>query len=139
MFFVGAALQLYRHRIAFSSPGLATGIVLLAACSVDTSLFALAFVSAGAYVVLCLAHLPGGWMRRYNRVGDYSYGLYIYAFPVQQLVAAVAPGIGVAGLFTASATGTLVLAVLSWHLVESPVLRRPAALRMSGGAMQPGA
>jgi peptidoglycan/LPS O-acetylase OafA/YrhL len=139
MFFVGAVLQLYRHRIAFSHPGLAAGLALLAACSVDTGLFALAFVSAGAYVVLCLAYLPGGWLRRYNRLGDYSYGLYIYAFPVQQLVVAGMPGIGVAGLFAASAAGTLVLAVLSWHLVESPVLRRSAVLRANGGAMQRGA
>jgi len=139
MFFVGAVLQLYRHRIPFSVPGLAAGVALLAVGSIDTGLFALAFVSAGAYVVLCLAYLPGGWLRRYNRLGDYSYGLYIYAFPVQQLVVLAMPGIGVAALFAASAAGTLVLAVLSWHLVESPVLRRAAVLRAPAGAMKQGA
>lgn len=139
MFFVGAALQLYRDRVAFSWPGLAAGLVVLSACSVHTGLFTLAFVSAGAYVVLCLAVLPGGWLRRYNRLGDYSYGVYIYAFPVQQLVAAVCTGIGVAGLFAASTVCTLVLAVLSWHLVESPALRRAGQLRPVGGAMLPGA
>lgn len=139
MFFVGAALQVYRQHIAFSYPGMAAGLALLVACSVDIGLFALAFVSAGAYVVLCLAHLPGGWLRRYNRLGDYSYGLYIYSFPVQQLLVAGMPGIGAAALFAASVVATLVLAVLSWHLVEAPVLRRSAALRPCGGAMQPGA
>lgn len=139
MFFVGAALQLYRHRVALSYPGLAAGLVVLLAASADTGLFALAFVSAGAYVVLCLACLPGGWLRRYNRFGDYSYGLYIYAFPVQQFVVAVVPGIGVAALFLVSAAITLVLAVLSWHLIESPVLRGTAPLRPAAGAMQPGA
>ena len=139
MFFVGAVLQVYRERIAFSYPGLVAGLALLVACSVDSGLFALAFVSVGAYVVLCLAHGPAGWLRRYNRLGDYSYGLYIYAFPVQQLVVFAMPGIGVAALFAASAAGTLALAVLSWHLVESPVLRRSAVLRARGGAMQPGA
>jgi len=49
------------------------------------------------------------------------------------------PGIGVAALFAASAAGTLVLAVLSWHLVESPVLRRAAVLRAPAGAMKQGA
>lgn len=139
MFFVGAVLQLYRHRIPLTVSGLAAGVALLAVGSIDTGLFALAFVSAGAYVVLCLAYLPGGWLRRYNRLGDYSYGLYIYAFPVQQLVAVARPGIGVAALFAASAAGTLVLAVLSWHLVESPVLRRAAGLRAPAGAMKQGA
>lgn len=139
MFFVGAVLQLYRHRLLVRWAGLAAGAAVLAACSVHTGLFALAFVTAGAYVVLCLAYLPGGWMRGYNRLGDYSYGLYIYAFPVQQVVASAAPGIGVAGLFAASTAGTLVLAVLSWHLVESPALRRAGSISPVRGAMQPGA
>jgi peptidoglycan/LPS O-acetylase OafA/YrhL len=38
-----------------------------------------------------LAYVPSGWIRKYNRVGDYSYGIYIYAFPVQQSVAALIP------------------------------------------------
>lgn len=139
MFFIGAALQLYRQKVRFGYPGLLAAPLLLAACSVDAGLFAPAFVGAGAYLVLCVAHLPGEWLRRYNRLGDYSYGLYIYAFPVQQLVVSASPGIGVAALFAASAAGTLVLAVLSWHLVESPVLRGASVFRRRRGAMQPGA
>lgn len=139
LFFVGAALQLYRQHVAFTYRGLAVASALLALCSLSVDLFAAAFVSAGAYAVLCLAYLPGGGLRRYNRLGDYSYGLYIYAFPVQQLVVAASPGIGVAALFGISAACTLVLAVLSWHLVESPALRGAAAVSSGGGAMQPGA
>lgn len=139
MFFVGAALQLYRQKVPFHHLGLALALALLAACSVDARFFAPAFVSAGAYLVMCLAYLPGGWLRRYNRLGDYSYGLYIYAFPVQQLVVGASPGIGVAALFVVSAAGTLLLAVLSWHLVESPVLRGASVFRRRRDAMQPGA
>lgn len=63
-------------------------------------------------------------LRRHNLLGDYSYGLYIYAFPVQQTLASLVPGIGVAGLFLASAAITLALAVVSWRFVEAPMLRK---------------
>ena len=35
-------------------------------------------------LVLHAAYLFGGPVRAYNRLGDYSYGVYIYAFPIQQ-------------------------------------------------------
>ncbi len=36
------------------------------------------------YLVVFMALVPAGFFRTYNKVGDYSYGLYIYGFPVQQ-------------------------------------------------------
>jgi peptidoglycan/LPS O-acetylase OafA/YrhL len=58
------------------------------------------------------------------RIHDVSYGFYIYAWPVQQLLALY--GVhnrGMAIYILASAAGTLVLATLSWLLVERPVMR----------------
>jgi peptidoglycan/LPS O-acetylase OafA/YrhL len=75
------------------------------------------------YVVFWLAYRPGGLLRAYNRVGDYSYGVYIYAFPVQQMLVAWFPGLGIWPLTAAAGAITLLLAVLSWHGVESPALR----------------
>lgn len=60
---------------------------------------------------------------------DISYGLYIYAFPVQQVLAgsgAVFLGVGWFALL--SLTATVPLAVASWLLVEKPVLRLKPAL-----------
>lgn len=58
------------------------------------------------------------------RVHDVSYGFYIYAWPVQQLLALYgAHNRGMAVYILASAAGTLVLATLSWLLVERPVMR----------------
>jgi len=55
---------------------------------------------------------------------DISYGVYIYAFPVQQLLAyAGAPRLGVAAFDVLAALATAALAVLSWRLVERPTLR----------------
>lgn len=56
--------------------------------------------------------------------GDYSYGIYIYAYPVQQvLLSAGLLSLGM-GIYLASiALITAALAVASWHLVEKRALR----------------
>ena len=62
-------------------------------------------------------------LRRCGRFGDFSYGIYIYAFLVQQLlVYAMGPNLPYWLGVVISATCTLVCAVLSWHLVERPAL-----------------
>ena len=66
-----------------------------------------------------------------GRWGDFSYGLYIYGFPVQQAVVAMGGAEwGFLPAFLLSLTITLVLAVLSWHIVERPALSlKPSARR----------
>ncbi|MCX7220851.1 MAG: hypothetical protein NTY70_18540 [Burkholderiales bacterium] len=59
---------------------------------------------------------------QYNTLGDYSYGVYIYAFPVQQSVIALFPEISAVALTALSLSVTLLLAMLSWHLIEQPAL-----------------
>lgn len=82
--------------------------------------------------------------------GDLSYGIYIYAFPVQQtLMHAFGPGIGVGAFLAATLLAVLPLAAASWWLVERPALalkRRvdgrtpistPAEAGVKGGAATP--
>lgn len=76
-----------------------------------------------AYVLFYLVYVPVGQLRTFNQVGDYSYGVYIYAFPVQQSVAALLPGVSVIAMISISAVVTLLLAALSWHLLERRALR----------------
>lgn len=54
--------------------------------------------------------------------GDYSYGLYLYAYPIQQTVVhLIGPGHFVATLFL-SLLGMACFAVFSWHVIEKRVL-----------------
>ncbi len=59
---------------------------------------------------------------RMERFGDYSYGIYLWAFPVQQSVLGLVPGLAPGTLFAITLPITLVLAVLSWHLIEQRAL-----------------
>ena len=56
---------------------------------------------------------------------DLSYGIYIYAFPVQQLVCGytVSRNIGWLVTLVVSSVLTFMLAALSWFLIERPALR----------------
>jgi len=64
--------------------------------------------------------------------GDFSYGLYIYAYPVQQALAFIGVvKFGVVVYFLLSLVIALALAILSWHTIEKPALRfkfRPASI-----------
>lgn len=94
------------------------------------------------YMVIAFGRLSMPVLRRASRFGDLSYGLYLYAFPVQQAVLAIWPQARYPVLLCAMLT--VPLAFLSWHLVESPVLqwrerlRRPAAADASTDKSQYG-
>jgi peptidoglycan/LPS O-acetylase OafA/YrhL len=57
-----------------------------------------------------------------HRQGDWSYGLYLWAFPVQQMAMSLWPGLAPLGLFARALPATLLLAALSWHLIERRAL-----------------
>jgi peptidoglycan/LPS O-acetylase OafA/YrhL len=74
-----------------------------------------------AYLVLYAGFALPDWAKRLGSVNDYSYGLYIYAFPVQQLMARLGvQHFGVLAFAVASAISVAPLAAASWWLVERP-------------------
>lgn len=89
-----------------------------------TAAYHLALCLALGYWTLWLAYVPGGAIRRFNALGDYSYGIYIYAFPIQGLaVYVMGPQSAVENILY-SLPPTILLGVLSWYLVEKPAMDR---------------
>lgn len=58
---------------------------------------------------------------------DLSYGVYLAAFPIQQLVWALPPGKVWLGNLAIASVLTFAYAALSWRFVEAPVLAKKAA------------
>jgi peptidoglycan/LPS O-acetylase OafA/YrhL len=66
--------------------------------------------------------VPTAWKRFSKALPDYSFGIYIYGFPVQQAMIATGIGTNAASNMAATILCALPLAALSWHLVEKPAL-----------------
>lgn len=129
MFFSGAAFYTLKHRVLFDARiTAALALVVVVASALDERWFAYVYPFCAGYLVLSAAYWPGRLVRRFNRFGDYSYGIYIYAFPAQQLVLLLSPpGWGLWTLILVTAVLTFLTASVSWHLVEKPFLARAVA------------
>lgn len=82
-------------------------------------------------VLLALAHSGALAGLEHKVGGDYSYGVYLYGYPVQQLLAHFqVHQFGLAVYLMAGLVLALACGLISWHLVEKPALalkslRRP--------------
>jgi peptidoglycan/LPS O-acetylase OafA/YrhL len=74
------------------------------------------------YIVFYVVYLPKGKILNFNKLGDCSYGLYIYAFPIQQLIIHYYTGASILEVTVYSSIFTLILALISWHFVEKKAL-----------------
>jgi peptidoglycan/LPS O-acetylase OafA/YrhL len=120
-FCAGSLCFLYREKIPSSSWAF-VGCIAIVAATLPLGFFGLAAPIFMSYAFLWLAfNLP---FSRFDAKGDYSYGTYVYAFPVQQALAL--SGVqddGWLAYFAWSLLITGALAFLSYRLVEAPCLR----------------
>lgn len=124
LFLTGAVFYLYRDRVPFGSrPWLALCSTLIAVGLVFRPWLALCLPTAGGYLLFSLTFAR---LRPFGRVFlnlDLSYGMYVYAWPVQQ---ACVFALGVRHPLVLAAVCLPVIGLLawaSWVLVERPCLR----------------
>ena len=130
-FLVGAVIYLYREHIPDSGwLALACGVVFTASMWLPGAQPDYTFTASDllmpliAYPLLWLgAHLP---FQRVGAENDYSYGVYIYTFPVTVLLVIWHANSLPYPVFALAVVGmTVPLAIISWHLIE----KRALALR----------
>ena len=89
------------------------------------------------YIVLTIGTASTVYLSGASKYGDFSYGLYLWSFPTQQVVILT---MGVMSMWLDLVIVTavsLALAYVSWHLVESPSLKLKNALTRRGARTAP--
>lgn len=129
-FCAGACLALFREEWQ-TRPFVLSAIAAAAATAACVfGKYNLALVGALPVFIVLAGTRSTPVLNRCGRFGDFSFGIYIYAFPVQQtIVWATGKDMSFAYGLALSALVTLVCAVLSWHLVERPALSLKRSLQ----------
>jgi peptidoglycan/LPS O-acetylase OafA/YrhL len=121
-FFMGVIFYHWREKIPFSWPL----FVAAGAMGYFLQTFHHAVYLAPVFVTYCalffgMVSIP---KNKLISSGDYSYGIYLYGFPITQAVVTISPGLQGHGWTTLVVSGllTVTFAVASWHLIEKPAL-----------------
>lgn len=121
-FMVGGIIYLIRSKVPISLRLvfiLSVITIILSKSIVFKPVFTI-FVS---YLVIVFAYHPiFRFLNSFASHGDFSYGLYIYAFPIQQSVILIDESMSIFQLFTISYVITLICSIASWHLLEKKAL-----------------
>ena len=89
---------------------------------VHLPLFEATLVFALSYGVFIAGFARIPFVKNYNMLGDYSYGVYIYAFPIQQSISALTDITDPLTHLCLAIPLTFVCAAMSWHFIEKPAL-----------------
>lgn len=133
-----------RYFVLFFTPGVLaylmrdklviTGWLLLPAFGLlvmlfDTGFKELATALFEGYLALWLATKTLGPVRGFCNRADLSYGIYIFAAPIQQVAIASVAGIGPFAVMAIGFTVAVPLAALSWALIERPAMKARPRIR----------
>ena len=121
MFMMGCTFYLYKDIIKYN-PMIFAGASIIWVYSIFTPFLYTISVICLPYIILSLGFMKIPYLNMITKYGDFSYGIYIYAFPIQQTIVNFMPSISPWELFAVSLPVTLFFAVLSWVFIESRAL-----------------
>ncbi len=130
MFLTGASFFLYRTRIpyrnelaALAALGLAVGMTNGLTASPAVAIF-------GGYLPFWFAFWPSASrLNAVNSKTDVSYGIYLYAWPLQMLLIRYIAGISPGAVIVLTTIAAGLLAYLSWRFIERPALSLKASFQ----------
>jgi peptidoglycan/LPS O-acetylase OafA/YrhL len=119
-FAFGALLALYKDQASIDIR-IVCGLILFAWIFRHGAAFQ--FVFYPAFLMTALWLMTTGPIRALRLPGDFSYGVYVFGWPIQQVMAADFPQFGVHGNQVGTIAVSLALASISWFVVEKPCIR----------------
>jgi len=124
LFASGALLYLARERIALKKEYFVLAVlVLLVSLTMQDTTGKLLSDIALPYIIMYIGFAKLPLLSRFSKYGDFSYGMYLYAFPMQQLTFyMLGAHYRFITLVIVSFMLTLACAVTSWYCIEKPAL-----------------
>jgi peptidoglycan/LPS O-acetylase OafA/YrhL len=132
-FVAGMVSYLYRHEIRRSRILFVVSVLLIVVTAIFyPPLYEVLLPVCGAYATLFFAFTQRIRLQKFARYGDFSYGIYVYGFPIQQLIVLYyGDHLTVPTFFAVAFTLTLLTAICSWLLIERPSLRLKPSFTLS--------
>jgi hypothetical protein len=123
LFAVGAVFELYRERLPIHDGLGALSVVATVGSLLFGGFFVIGY-PAFCYMIIWAAVRAPRFVHWVGRKNDYSYGVYIYGFLGQQIMASLGwTRWGHLPFLAMSMAAAFAAAFLSWHLVEKHALR----------------
>jgi len=122
-YLAGSLLYLWRGKVSVTTRWILLATVAAAISLSVPELTVFSSLPLG-YLLLVIGSVRTPKVFSHLLKNDYSYGVYVLAFPIQQTLSAL--GVNSLGLWVymaASLLASLAFALVSWHGVESPALR----------------
>ena len=121
-FFVGACMNQFKVDRFFNLTYALAAVMVWLALSRWIVVFIMASWVFLPFIVLAFGTAKNSPLARLTP-WDFSYGIYIYAFPIQQTIVYLFPKIDFLAYFGSTFVITVALAALSWLFVEKPALK----------------
>lgn len=124
MFFSsGCAFYILRDRIKPSWTSSLGFLPVIFVGMFQTKIDEIVLASLGVYCLFWLGYKEISFLKRFQKLPDISYGVYLYGWPCQKLILHFYPITNSNDLFIQSFCLTLCFAYLSWRLIESKFLK----------------
>ena len=136
-FFCGICVYHYRNIIPRNIALVFLSVASLVVSSILTHTFNIIFPVAGTYLLFYFAYSSKFRFYDFAKKADISYGVYLYAWPIQQLVLYyLRPGISLYQLFFIALLITIMIAYFwSWKCIEKPFMNLKRHMKPSPGSL----
>ena len=134
VFLTGATIALYREWLPFAGWIASLSLAVVGATALVGGLRTIGYIALCYLILWAAGRAPKAW-HRIGSVNDLSYGVYIFAWPVQMALAIHGvPSLGFGWYVLSCVLVVLPLAALSWWLIEKPAMTLKDRFPWSAGA-----
>lgn len=122
MFFcVGGCFYLYKDQISWKKKYAVTAVFLSMLFLFNFILAEVALAFLWGYSIIYFAN-NGTRFLAFNKLPDISYGIYLYAWPINKIIYQEAPNTNPCTCMLMTLMASMLIATISWYVVEKPFL-----------------